>query len=317
MWFSTGVKLMIKFTEVSKSFGPLLAVNAFSCHIKAGEIFGLVGPDGAGKTTIMRLLVNLIDPDSGSIIIDALPPHRFPRGKLGYMPQKFSLYGDLTISENLNFFASLYSLDPSTIQQRSREILRLTGLSGFENRMADNLSGGMKQKLALSSALLTRPQVMILDEPTYGVDPPSRKEFWQILYRLNQEGITIVISTPYMDEAELCHRVALLNGGQMLQCDSPSALKQIFAGQVVEVRADISDPYFFDDCRLVLDSSYYYHRFHLWTKEHPQVFQLLEEYAFYKDITELELKYISPGMEDVFAFLAEPRLGPERFGNQQ
>jgi ABC-2 type transport system ATP-binding protein len=257
------------------------------------------------------------NPDSGSIIIDALPPHRFPRGKLGYMPQKFSLYGDLTISENLNFFASLYSLDPSTIQQRSREILRLTGLSGFENRMADNLSGGMKQKLALSSALLTRPQVMILDEPTYGVDPPSRKEFWQILYRLNQEGITIVISTPYMDEAELCHRVALLNGGQMLQCDSPSALKQIFAGQVVEVRADISDPYFFDDCRLVLDSSYYYHRFHLLTKEHPQVFQLLEEYAFNKDITELELKYISPGMEDVFAFLAEPRLGPERFGNQQ
>ena len=122
MWFSTGVKLMIKFTEVSKSFGPLLAVNAFSTARKSGEIFGLVGPDGAGKTTIMRLLVNLIDPDSGSIIIDALPPHRFPRGKLGYMPQKFSLYGDLTISENLNFFASLYSLDPSTIQQRSRDI---------------------------------------------------------------------------------------------------------------------------------------------------------------------------------------------------
>jgi ABC-type multidrug transport system fused ATPase/permease subunit len=168
MWFSTGVKLMIKFTEVSKSFGPLLAVNAFSCHIKAGEIFGLVGPDGAGKTTIMRLLVNLIDPDSGSIIIDALPPHRFPRGKLGYMPQKFSLYGDLTISENLNFFASLYSLDPSTIQQRSREILRLTGLSGFENRMADNLSGGMKQKLALSSALLPRSSSSYLSSLVLG-----------------------------------------------------------------------------------------------------------------------------------------------------
>lgn len=305
---------MIKFTEVSKSFGPLVAVSTFSCRARKGEIFGLVGPDGAGKTTILRLLVNLIDPDSGTITIHDLPPHRFPRGKLGYMPQKFSLYGDLTISENINFFASLYCLDQPTIQQRSREMLSLTGLSGFENRLADNLSGGMKQKLALSSALMTRPELMILDEPTYGVDPQSRKEFWQILYRLNQEGITIVISTPYMDEAELCHRVALVNNGQLLQCNTPSALKQIFTGQVVEVGANISDPYFFDDCRQVIDSSYYYRRFHLWTKEHPELFPLLKEYAFNKAGADLELKYISPSMEDVFAFLAEPRLGSDRFG---
>ncbi|NLO21948.1 MAG: ABC transporter ATP-binding protein [Syntrophomonadaceae bacterium] len=307
---------MINFAEVSKNFGPLIAVDAFSCRVDKGEIFGLVGPDGAGKTTILRLLVNLLDPDTGTITIDDVPTHRFPRSKLGYMPQKFSLYGDLTISENINFFASLYRLDKLTIQQRSQEMLSLTGLSGFENRLADNLSGGMKQKLALSSALMTRPELMILDEPTYGVDPESRKEFWQILYRLNQEGITIVISTPYMDEAELCHRVALVNTGQLLQCDTPSALKQIFAGQVVEVGANTSDPYFFDDCRQVIDSSYYYLRFHLWTERHPELFQLLKEYAFNKDGPDLEIKYISPSMEDVFAFLVEPRLGPDRFNAQ-
>lgn len=313
MYFLTGVMGMIKFTEVTKRFASILAVNAFSAQVKQGEIFGLVGPDGAGKTTLLRLLVNLIDPDTGTITIEGRPPHGFPREKLGYMPQKFSLYGDLTISENINFFASLYRLDKSTIQQRSREMLDLTGLSSFGNRLADHLSGGMKQKLALSSALMTRPDLMILDEPTYGVDPQSRKDFWQILYRLNQEGITIVVSTPYMDEAELCHRVALINNGQLLQCDSPSALKQIFAGQVVEVRANISDPYYFDDCRQLVDSSYYSRRFHLWIKPHPQLFQLLKDYAANKDGSDLLIKYISPSMEDVFAFQAEPRLGSGHF----
>ncbi len=298
---------MLRAEGVSKRFGKVLAVDQLSIQVNQGEIFGLVGPDGAGKTTFLRMVCNLLDPDTGSITIGGIPAPRFPRERLGYMPQKFSLYGDLTISENINFFASLYSLDKKTVRQRSEEMLRITGLSGFENRLADNLSGGMKQKLALTSALMTRPELMILDEPTYGVDPVSRKEFWQILYRLNENNITVLVSTPYMDEAELCHRVALVNSGQLIKCDSPTALKDLFIQRVVEVRADISDPYFFDDCMQVIDSSYYSKRFHLLLKDKQQAISLLRSYAVGRGVLDLNISYITPGMEDVFAFLAEPR----------
>ncbi len=299
---------MLNSRQVSKSFGTTLAVDELSLQINKGEIFGLVGPDGAGKTTFLRMICNLIDPDKGDIAIDGSEARTFPRHRLGYMPQKFSLYGDLTIMENINFFASLYSLDKNITRQRSEEMLRITGLTGFENRLADNLSGGMKQKLALTSALMTRPELMVLDEPTYGVDPESRKEFWQILYRLNEGGITILISTPYMDEAELCHRVALVNSGKLVACDSPAGLKNLFAQRVVQVRADIGDPYFFDSCPEVIDSSYYSSRFHLLVDNNKQTFTALKQYALNKGFPDIKLSYISPSMEDVFAFLAEPRL---------
>ncbi len=299
---------MLSCHEVSKSFGTTQALAELSIQVNKGEIFGLVGPDGAGKTTFMRMVCNLIDADMGTITVGGLPASRYPRERLGYMPQRFSLYGDLTIAENISFFASLYSLDKNITRQRSEEMLRITGLTGFENRLADNLSGGMKQKLALTSALMTRPELMVLDEPTYGVDPESRKEFWQILYRLNESGITILISTPYMDEAELCHRVALINSGKLVACDSPLGLKNLFDRQVVEVRAGIIDPYFFDLCPGVVDSSYYSKRFHLLVEVNEQIFDTLQEYALHKGFADITLNYISPSMEDVFAFLAEPRL---------
>ncbi len=299
---------MVNSNRVSKRFGENTAVDELSLQIKQGEIFGLVGPDGAGKTTFMRMVCDLLDADAGNITLDDLPANKFPRERIGYMPQKFCLYGDLTISENISFFASLYSLDKKVTAERSQEILRVTGLEGFENRLANKLSGGMKQKLSLTCALMTRPELMVLDEPTYGVDPESRKEFWQILYRLNGTGITILISTPYMDEAELCHRVALINSGKLVACDTPVGLKNIFSNRVLAVKANIRDPYFFDDCPEVMDSSYYSNRFHLLMNNAQTMRPNLSNYILEKGVQDFEIVDIYPSMEDVFAFLAEPRL---------
>jgi len=299
---------MLNSNRVSKCFGTNTAVDGLSLQVDKGEIFGLVGPDGAGKTTFMRMVCDLIDPDDGSISLDGLPANKFPRERMGYMPQKFSLYGDLTIRENIDFFASLYSLEKQVISERSREILEITRLAEFENRLADKLSGGMKQKLSLTCALITQPELMVLDEPTYGVDPQSRKEFWQILYRLNGSGITILISTPYMDEAELCHRVALINTGKLVACDTPAGLKNIFFNRVVAVKGNFLDPYFFDNCPVVVDSSYYAKRFHLLVNDIESTRAHLSEYIRSRGINNFEISNISPSMEDVFAFLAEPRL---------
>jgi len=299
---------MLKSNQVSKCFGTTIAVNNFSIQIDKGEIFGLVGPDGAGKTTFMRMVCDLMKSDSGNITIMDLPVDKFPREKIGYMPQRFSLYRDLTISENIDFFASLYGLDKKITRERAGEILEVTGLKPFTKRLADNLSGGMRQKLALTCALITRPQFLILDEPTYGVDPESRKEFWQILYRLNETGMTILISTPYMDEAELCHRVGLINSGELVACDSPAGLKHLFINRVLEVKANMWNPYFFDDCPGVIDSSYYFSRYHLLVDNTENRQLDLENYLVAHGIRDAEIKMISPGMEDVFVFLAEPRL---------
>ena len=208
---------MIKVCELTKSFGTIVAVDHVDIEVDKNEIFGLVGPDGAGKTTLLRMICGLIEPDRGKVVLFGEEILRNSnRSRLGYMPQRFSLYGDLTVMENINFFGSLYGLKKTTIRQRAEEILSITNMLEFEDRLAANLSGGMKQKLALTCALITRPEILILDEPTYGVDPESRKEFWKILYRLNKEGVTLMVSTPYMDEAELCHRVAIINQGRVV-----------------------------------------------------------------------------------------------------
>ena len=206
---------MIHVHKLTKSFGTITAVNQVELQVNRNEIFGVVGPDGAGKTTLLRMICGLIEPNQGQVILFGQEsPSDRERSRLGYMPQRFSLYGDLTVMENINFFGGLYSLKKATIRKRAEEILSITNMQDFTDRLADNLSGGMKQKLALTCALITRPELLVLDEPTYGVDPESRKEFWKILYRLNREGVTVMVSTPYMDEAELCHRVAIMNEGR-------------------------------------------------------------------------------------------------------
>jgi ABC-2 type transport system ATP-binding protein len=230
----------ITVSSLSKHFGEVRAVDGLSFNVNAGEIFGLVGPDGAGKTTTMRILAGVMDADSGAATIAGCDVVRDPEGAkslLSYMSQRFGLYEDLTVAENLRFYADLFGVRSKQRQQRSQELMAAAGLSDFRSRLAGNLSGGMKQKLGLVCALIHTPKVLLLDEPTNGVDPVSRRDFWRILYSLLSEGVAILASTSYLDEAERCHRVGLLHHGRMLFCDRPAELKKKFPGEILAVHA--------------------------------------------------------------------------------
>jgi ABC-2 type transport system ATP-binding protein len=226
-----------------RHFGALAAVRGVSLAIRRGEIFGLVGPDGAGKTTVMRMLAGVLRPESGSIHlgeIDVVADPEAAKSRLSYMPQRFGLYEDLTVAENIFFYAELFSVPRQTRRTRGDKLLAAAGLAPFQRRLAGQLSGGMKQKLGLVCALIHTPQVLLLDEPTTGVDPVSRRDFWGILYNLRESGVTIVISTAYMDEAERCSRLALMHAGAIHNCDTPARLKQAMPGMLLAVTA--ADP---------------------------------------------------------------------------
>ncbi len=218
----------IEVKGLTRSFPGVLAVDAISFDVRAGEIFGLVGPDGAGKTTTLRMLAGILPPESGSIMLAGVDVVRDPeRAKhaLSYMPQRFGLYEDLTVDENIRFYADLFGVNRADREPRSLQLLQAAGMSEFRTRLAGRLSGGMKQKLGLVCALIHHPKVILLDEPTTGVDPVSRRDFWRILYELLAEGVAILLSTAYLDEAERCHRVGLLHQGNLLFCDTPANLK--------------------------------------------------------------------------------------------
>ena len=222
---------MIRIEGVSRSFGAVCAVSQLSLEVGKGEIFGLVGPDGAGKTTTLRMLCGLMDPDAGSLRVAGVDVRRDPltvKDRIGYMAQRFGLYGDLTVFENLAFYADLFGVPKVERDRISGELLEMTRMAQFRDRAAAKLSGGMKQKLALICTLLHRPEVLLLDEPTNGVDPLSRRDFWTILYRLAGEGMTIMVSTAYLDEAERCRQVGLMHQGRLVRVDSPAALKDEF-----------------------------------------------------------------------------------------
>jgi ABC-2 type transport system ATP-binding protein len=226
---------------ITKSYNEEKVLDEVSFHIKEGELFGLIGPDGAGKTTLFRILTTLVLPDSGTAYIgkwNILKHERKIRGSCGYMPGKFSLYPDLTVEENLEFYATTFGTSVKKNYHLIKGIYQ--HLEPFKNRRAAALSGGMKQKLALSCALIHRPDVLFLDEPTTGVDPVSRSEFWQILRNLKNEGITIMVSTPYMDEASLCERIALIQKGKILSVDSSEKIRADFGTTLFEVRCDES-----------------------------------------------------------------------------
>lgn len=223
-----GNELAIKAVGLTKSFPGVRAVDGLSIEVQAGEIFGLVGPDGAGKTTTLRMLAGIMAPDVGSATVAGCDVVRDPEGakhSLSYMPQRFGLYEDLSVDENIRFYAGLFGVRKAERIERSAELLKAAGMSEFRGRMAGKLSGGMKQKLGLVCALIHRPKVILLDEPTTGVDPVSRRDFWRILYELIAEGVAILTSTAYLDEAERCHRVALMHQGKLLFCDTPARLK--------------------------------------------------------------------------------------------
>jgi len=228
---------------LAKSFGSVRAVDHLSFDVREGEIFGLVGPDGAGKTTTLRMLAGVMPPDDGGAAVAGVEVVHNPEEAkhfLSYMPQRFGLYEDLTVDENIRFYADLFGVKKAERQERSGQLLQAAGMSEFRSRLAGQLSGGMKQKLGLVCALIHRPKVILLDEPTTGVDPVSRRDFWRILYELIAEGVAILTSTAYLDEAERCHRVALLNEGKLLFCDTPAALKAKLGKGVLSVRS--TDP---------------------------------------------------------------------------
>ena len=229
----------IKVENISKSFGKVKALDGISFEIKRGELFGLIGPDGAGKTTLFRLLTTLLNPDEGRAEVDGfdiIKDYHAVRERVGYMPGRFSLYQDLSVEENLNFFAALFGVKMEDSYDLVAPIYRQ--IEPFKKRRAGKLSGGMKQKLALSCALIHRPSVLFLDEPTTGVDAVSRSEFWDMLADLKQRGITILVSTPYMDEASRCDRVALCNEGRILGIDTPTDIVAGFDASLYSVRAD-------------------------------------------------------------------------------
>lgn len=226
---------------LSKAFKRVQAVQSLDLEVEPGELFGLIGPDGAGKTTMLRLLAGLLDPSEGEARVagfDLIAQTESIKPHIGYMAQEFSLYGELTVLENLRFFADLYELSRDQMQERTARLLEFAGLTEFQDRRGQHLSGGMKKKLVLAATLIHQPEILLLDEPTTGVDPVSRREFWDILSELHLSGTTIVVSTPYMDEADRCSRVALMDRGRLIAVDTPGGIRARVQGELLEVRTD-------------------------------------------------------------------------------
>jgi ABC-2 type transport system ATP-binding protein len=229
---------VIETENLTRRFGDLTAVDHLSIEVERGEIFGLVGPDGAGKTTTVRLLCGILDPTEGSARVaghDTVRESDAVKDRIGYMAQRFGLYQDLTVDENMAFYADLFGISTQDRDAMTPRLLDMTRMAPFRNRPAGKLSGGMKQKLALMCTLLHRPEILFLDEPTNGVDPVSRRDFWAILYQLVRDGITVFLTTAYLDEAERCNRLGFLDRGRLIRCDTPGALKQQLEERCYEV----------------------------------------------------------------------------------
>lgn len=229
---------IVRFDALRKRYGALTAVDGLTLGVRRGEMLGLIGPDGAGKTTTLRCALGLLEVDGGSVRTCGLEPSRERRRlahRVGYLAQRFSLYGDLSVDENIRFFADLHGVPDW--RARRDELLELVRMTPFRSRLAARLSGGMKQKLALACTLIHQPELLVLDEPTTGVDPVSRRDFWNLLLRLSRDGMTLILTTPYLDEAERCGRVALLHHGRLLALDDPQALRRAAAGRLVELLA--------------------------------------------------------------------------------
>ena len=232
---------IVELQQLTRRFNEVVAVDALTLEVRAGELFGIVGPDGAGKTTTLRMLAGVLRPTSGDALVLGLSVAKQAEAvkkDVAYMSQRFGLYEDLTVRENITFYADLYGVPKHERPARLERLYHFSNLGEFEHRLAGNLSGGMKQKLSLCCALIHQPKVLLLDEPTFGVDPISRRELWLILHEMVSEGVTIIVTTSYLDEAERCDRVAMLHEGKLLALDAPAALQARLAGHAVAVRAE-------------------------------------------------------------------------------
>ena len=294
---------MIEIIEITKKYEDHVALDSVSLHVDKGELFGVIGPDGAGKSTLFRIITSLLIPDEGIATVkdlDVVKDFRAIRKIIGYMPGRFSLYQDLTVEENLQFYATVFGTDIKTNYDLIKDIY--SHIEPFKNRLAGKLSGGMKQKLALSCALIHRPEVLVLDEPTTGVDAVSRKEFWEMLKKIQKEGITVIVSTPYMDEAQICERVAFLQEGKILTINTPDRIVRDYSKQVLSVISE-------DMYRLVLDlrsfpdahtALLFGHEVHYTGKSDDINQAELKNFLETKDHSGVKMKTIEPGIEDSF-----------------
>ena len=291
----------VRAQALTRRFGDLVALDGLSLAVEEGEIFGLVGPDGAGKTTTMRLLTGILEPSSGEAWVDGLPVRgqaEAIKERIGYMAQRFGLYPDLTVLENLDFYADLYEVPRAG---RVERLLAFSNLTPFKRRQAGNLSGGMKQKLGLACALIHTPRVLFLDEPTNGVDPVSRRDFWRILYQLQQERVTIFVSTAYLDEAERCNRVGLLHQGRLLACDTVDGVKQLLKGTLLELRCDTPWQAAAHLREAALGTvALFGDRLHILVESAEEAQPRIEAVLRAAGIATQELRVIEPTLEDVF-----------------
>lgn len=291
-------------SSVGKSYGELRALESVSLEIQRGEIFGLIGPDGAGKTTLIRTAMGIISPDEGSARLLGENP-ALTRSRAGYVAQRFSLYTQMTVMENIQLFGALYGGEAKVLLSRTEEILRRTRLWEFRDRHAGALSGGMKQKLALASGLVHTPEILFLDEPTTGVDPVARREFWAILYELNREGVTVVVSTPYMDEAELCARMLFLHRGRGLDAGTREELLERYPHEILEVNVSdrkIRGVLRADPC--VLDANLFGTRYHLEVTDARVAIPKIQKLLNAKGYPDAKIRPLSPSLEDLFVYFA-------------
>ncbi|MGB5464049.1 MAG: ABC transporter ATP-binding protein [Aureibaculum sp.] len=300
--------MSIYINNISKSYQDVKALNNISFEVKEGELFGLIGPDGAGKTTLFRILTTLLIANEGTATVagfDVLKDYKSIRQSVGYMPGRFSLYQDLTVEENLNFFATIFG---TTIEENYELIKEIyVQIEPFKNRRAGKLSGGMKQKLALCCALIHKPNVLFLDEPTTGVDAVSRKEFWEMLKRLQQKGITMLVSTPYMDEAALCDRIALIQDGHILEIDTPDAIVNHYPKTIFNVKAH-------NMYQLINSLKSYEHQYsvypfgefvHYTDLRNDFNTEELQQYLRSKNLSEIHIEKTQATIEDTFMELAK------------
>ncbi len=296
--------IAINTSNLTKIFGDNIAVDNLNLEIKKGELFGLVGPDGAGKTTIMRLLTAIMEPTSGEAWVaghSILNEAERIKEKIGYMSQRFGLYEDLTVFENIMFYADLYEVPMKERPARIDRLLGFSNLTPFKDRLAGRLSGGMKQKLGLACALIHTPEVLFLDEPTNGVDPVSRRDFWRILYDLLKEGVTIFVSTAYLDEAERCTRIGLIHKGKILMEDNPAGIKNSFGLPVIELLTDAPRQAgeIIKGIDIVKSVSVYGDRLHIAIRDLKNVTKVIDRLRD-EEIDVRDYRRILPSVEDIF-----------------
>lgn len=304
--------LAIATAGLGRRFETTVAVAGLDLQVARGEIYALLGPDGAGKTTTLRMLCGALAPTEGRVVVEGFDLARdlgSVQARIGYMPQRFSLYGDLSVQENLDFYADLFEVSSSARRERTAELLAFSRLTEFRDRLAEQLSGGMKQKLALACTLIHAPTVLLLDEPTTGVDPVSRREFWRILYDLHRGGATILVSTPYMDEADRCTTVGMMYEGRLISVADPGVMRRQMRGEVVEVLAEpkAAARRALRGARGVLSEMVFGDRLHIVVPEAASAIPAFTALLAGRGVTVREIRPIAPSLEDVFISMIEER----------